>query len=354
MDAAPCQQLNPRRRETAGKPRIAVIVPAYGVAHLVPEALRSLLEQSFTQWECVVIDDGAPDDVAGAVEPFLADSRIRFLATPNHGVSAARNTAIAATSAPLIALLDGDDRLLPDYLDRMVAAMEADRDIRIATCNARIFGAVLREKQAVERWQGTGDGIHGSLSDILAREFNVYIGSVFRRDDFDAIGGFDEAMAYSEDFDLWVRLMQRGGRAFYVDAMLGEYRVRANSASSSAEKMLLGNIRVYEKAAATLEGRPESELARQLADVNRQELAFEHAIERIIDGDTQGGLENLKTLRAGSRSAIWKLSLVLWRVLPGFARPMLRMRRRANERGNTRSFFAYLPAGFSPSARECA
>ena len=74
-------------------PRVAVIVPAYGVAHLVGEALGSLQAQSLTDWECVVIDDGAPDDVAAAVAPFLGDSRIRFLATGNHGVSAARNTA---------------------------------------------------------------------------------------------------------------------------------------------------------------------------------------------------------------------------------------------------------------------
>ena len=78
------------------RPRVAVIVPAYGVAHLLGEALDSLQAQTFTEWECVVIDDGAPDDVAGAVAPYLADPRIQFLSTPNHGVSSARNTAIAS------------------------------------------------------------------------------------------------------------------------------------------------------------------------------------------------------------------------------------------------------------------
>jgi glycosyltransferase involved in cell wall biosynthesis len=81
-------------------PRVSVIVPAYGVAHLLGEALDSLLAQSFTAWECLVIDDGAPDDVAGAVAPYLADPRVRFIATANHGVSAARNRAIAEARAP--------------------------------------------------------------------------------------------------------------------------------------------------------------------------------------------------------------------------------------------------------------
>src|SRR5690606_11651153 len=89
-------------------PRIAVIVPAFGVAHLLGAALDSLQAQSFTDWEAIVIDDGAPDDVAGAVAPYLGDSRIRFLQTENRGVSAARNRAIAAARAPLVALLDGD------------------------------------------------------------------------------------------------------------------------------------------------------------------------------------------------------------------------------------------------------
>ena len=67
------------RPPAAITPRVAVIVPAYGVAHLVGEALHSLQAQTLSNWECVVIDDGAPDDVAAAVAPFLTDPRIRFV-----------------------------------------------------------------------------------------------------------------------------------------------------------------------------------------------------------------------------------------------------------------------------------
>ena len=188
-------------------PRVAVIVPAYGVAHLLGEALRSLQAQSFREWECVVIDDGAPDDVAGSVLPFLADPRIRFVATVNRGVSAARNRAIASTTAPLVALLDGDDMFDSHYLARMVPLLEDNADIRLATCNALIFGAVPRQRHCFTGPQGSGDGLTGTLSDVLDRSFGVYIGTTFRRADFDQIGGFDESMAQSEDFDFWIRLM---------------------------------------------------------------------------------------------------------------------------------------------------
>lgn len=315
-------------------PRVAVIVPAYGVAHLLGEALASLQAQTLTDLECVVIDDGAPDDVAGAVAPFLADPRIRFLATSNHGVSAARNTAIAATTAPLIALLDGDDLFRPDYLATTVPLLEGDPAIRLVTVNARIFGAVARERLCFSTKQGTGDGVRGSLSDVLDRSFGVHIGSTFRRADFDAIGGFDTKMAQSEDFDLWVRLMQLGGHAWYADAVLGEYRVRANSASSSSARLLMGSIRTYEKARAALPAAAlEQPLLARLIAESQDALDFEHAIDRVVDGDTAGGLAELRRLRSRVGGLIWALSFALWRLAPATARPMLAWRRRAHSRG---------------------
>jgi glycosyltransferase involved in cell wall biosynthesis len=315
-------------------PRVAVIVPAFGVAHLLGEALASLQAQTMPDWECVVIDDGAPDDVAGAVAPFLADPRIRFLATANHGVSAARNTAIAATSAPLLVLLDGDDLLRPEYLATTVPLLENDPAITLVTVNARIFGAVARERLCFTRKQGSSDGIRGTLSDVLDRCFNVYIGSTFRRADFDAIGGFDTKMAQSEDFDLWVRLMQRGGLAWYADQALGEYRVRANSASANLARLLMGNIRTYQKARAALSAdAPEQALLAGLIAETAAALDFEHAIDRVVDGDTAGGLAELRRLRQLVQGPVWALSFALWRLSPATARPMLAWRRRAHSRG---------------------
>lgn len=317
-------------------PRVAAIVPAYGVAHLVGEALASLQAQTMPDWECVVIDDGAPDDVAAAVAPYLSDPRIRFLSTPNQGVSAARNTAIAASTAPLLVLLDGDDLLRPDYLATTVPLLENDPAIRLVTVNARIFGAVARERLCFFKKQGTGDGVRGSLSDVLDRSFGVHIGSTFRRADFDAIGGFDTKMAQSEDFDLWVRLMQLGGYAWYADAVLGEYRVRANSASANSARLLMGAIRTYEKSRATLPAEaPEQALLTRLIAESQDALDFEHAIDRVVDGDTAGGLAELRRLRNLVGGPVWALSFILWRILPGSARPMLAWRRRAHSRGGT-------------------
>jgi len=315
-------------------PRIAVIVPAYGVAHLVGEALASLQRQTLTAWECVVVDDGAPDDVASAVQPFLADPRIRLLATNNQGVSTARNRAIHATKAPLIALLDGDDLLRSAYLETTTALLDADTSLRLVTCNASLFGAIPHERRAIEQYQGKTDGLHGTLADVLDRSFSIYIGTTFRRADFDRIGGFDPAMAQSEDFDLWVRLLMLGGRARYVDQILGDYRVRPASASANSAQMLIGNIRVYEKAAVALPpDAPEQPLLTHLLTQTRAALAFEHAIDRIITGDTHLGLAELRLHRDHVSGLVWATCFILWRIAPWLAHPMLRWRRYTHSRG---------------------
>lgn len=323
----------PTKGKESHTPRVAVIVPAYGVAHLLGEALDSLQAQTCPDWECVVVDDGAPDDVAGAVAPYLGDPRITFLETENGGVSAARNRAIAATTAPLITLLDGDDLLRPRYIEVMAAAMEGDPEARVASPNALIFGAVHEEYLCFTDKQGNGDGRTGTLSDVIDRSFGVYIGSTFRRSDFEAVGGFDTTMTHAEDFDFWVRLVLLGGHALYVDEVLADYRVRGNSASASTQKMLKGNIRTFEKALDVLDpASPDARTARAMIEDNSRQLRFEQAIDRIIDGD-HAALAELEAARGPELGRHWDLAFLVWRLVPSLAGPLLSRRRKANARG---------------------
>lgn len=335
VGAAPQSDMLSHARTCA---RVSVIVPAYGVAHLLRAALRSLQAQTLSDWECVVIDDGAPDDVAGAAAPFLDDPRIRLLTTDNHGVSAARNTAVRASSAPLVALLDGDDLLRPTYLEKMVTALEQDHDARFVSCNARIFGAVPRERLCFVESQGDDRGL-GTLGQVLDRSFGVYIGATFRRADFDAIGGFDETMAHAEDFDFWVRLLQLGGHARYVDEVLGDYRVRATSASAQTHKMIAGNIRVYEKARDRLpEGAEERALIDRLLAEQTAAIDFELAVDAVIAGGSRAEVAHMQSahMRAGQKpvGVMWRSVYRLWAVFPLLAPPMLRWRRAMHSRGS--------------------
>jgi hypothetical protein len=193
---------------------------------------------------------------------------------------------------------------------------------------------VPRERLCFEAKQGRGDGQHGDLAEVLDRSFGVYIGTTFRRSEFAKTKGFDTTFTHCEDFDMWVQLIQLGGRAGYIDEVLGEYRVRANSASASHERMLRGNLQVYDKAIATLPAdAPERALALRLASETRQAIDFEHALDRVIDGDTAGGLDALRKVKAEVGGPVWTLSFALWSLFPALARPMLAWRRRAHSRG---------------------
>lgn len=336
---APATSLSTSGIPIPGTPRVSVVVPAFGVAPYLREALASLQRQTLQEWEAVVIDDGDPA-VAKVVTPFLADPRIRFLATANHGVSAARNTAIAAAKAPLIALLDGDDLFRPGYLATTVPLLEADSSLRLVTCNARKFGAVSGERLCVERPQPARSGWEG----VLDRSFNVYIGSTFRRVDFEAVGGFDETMTHAEDLDLWVRIMRARpeGQACYVDAVLGEYRVRAQSASAQGQKLLRGSLKVQMKVRASLApGDGAIPLVEQVMNETREALAFEEAIDRIVAGQARSGLADLRRIGqhlegAHLNSPLWQIAFALWHLAPALAAPMLRWRRRAHSRGAAR------------------
>jgi hypothetical protein len=230
-----------------------VIVPAYGVAHLLGEALDSLRAQTFAEWECVVIDDGARDDVAG---------RGRAVSSPIRGSASWRPTTAASRPRAterwrherglMSRLLDGDDLYRPEYLARTVAVLDADPDARLVTCNARIFGAVPHERLCFDRKQGSGDGTAGSLGDVLDRSFGVYIGTTFRRADFDR----RRRVRREHDPCRGLRLVgpAAAARRARAPCRRGARRVpRApSSASASAAKMIAGNLRVYEKALAQL------------------------------------------------------------------------------------------------------
>jgi len=303
-------------------PRISVIVPAYGVAHLVGDALRSLLAQSFTDWEAIVIDDGSPDDVAGACAPFAGDPRVRVMLTDNGGVAIARNRAIAAARAPYLALLDGDDEFEPDYLATMVEAIEQHPDIGFVTCDATYTGLRDRAGKRFSSFHAQGGEV--TLARVMRQEFHIIAGSMMRRAAFDAIGGYDSTLRSVEDLDLWVRILAAGWRAVWLDRPLVRYRRRPGSLSMDAMTMISCAYEVYEKLIVTLAGRPEETVAREM-------LSRSVAIRRWIEGqalvnggDVSRGLDMMRD--NDDRSLRWRLAMPLMRMFPGLAAPLLRLR----------------------------
>ncbi len=311
-------------------PAVSVIVPAWGAAHLVGEALASLQAQDFTDWEAIVVDDGAPDDVAGAVAPFAAaDPRIRFLATPHGGVSAARNHAIREARAPLIALLDGDDVYRDGYLSTMIAAIGADPLLGLVTCDAIFTGQASREGRRFSEYLPQ-DG-EPTLDAVIARRVNIFIACILRREALDATGGFDETLPSSEDLDLWIRILETGWRAAIVAEPLVTYRRRPGSLSSATLKLRRDTMRMYEQAAVRLAGRPEAATAAAMAERMRDEAGWVEGEDLVIAGHVSAGIDVLHGAHAERRSPRWRMMMRVFRALPPVARPVLAWRRRQEE-----------------------
>jgi glycosyltransferase involved in cell wall biosynthesis len=301
---------------------VSVIVPAYGVAHLVGEALASLQAQHCQDWEAIVVDDGAPDDVASAVARFADDRRIRLLQTTNGGLATARNRGVAASRAPFIALLDGDDQYEPDYLDRMLAAIEADAGLGFVSCDETMFGAPRYAGRLYSSQYPMSGPV--TLERVLNREVAIIAASIIRRSAFDEVGGFDGDLRSVEDLDLWIRLLAAGWRGAILTQALVRYRRRPGSLSTQPRGMLTGSCRVYRKAAAALRGRPEGRAAERLLARYEQELRWTEGQEAILGGDVGRGVALLAG--AEQRSPRWRLALAVMRRAPWAAVPLLRLR----------------------------
>ena len=303
---------------------MTIVIPAYGVTNMLADALDSVLAQDRPDWRAIVVDDGDAR-VAPYVEPYLADPRISFLQTDNGGLPTARNRAIAASSTPYVALLDGDDMLEPDFVSAMIAAIEASPNIGFATGDATFFGA----DRAGERFSSyCAQALPATLERVIRREFNIFGLTAMRREAIEDIGGFDASLKSSEDLDAWIRLLAAGWELAYVPRPLARYRRRAGQMSGNVPVMLRTAHAVMDKARRDLAGRPEAAAAEAMCGAIERDMAVEDAFRRIAAGDRSAGVAELVRLGVGDRSPRWRRALRLMRMAPFLAPLLLKIRER--------------------------
>ncbi len=226
-------------------PKVSVIIPAYNVTAFITDALDSLRNQSFRDFETVVVNDGCPDtaNLEKALGPYRDE--IVYIKQENGGVSSARNTAIRASRGSLIALLDPDDIWEPEYLQVQTDFLDAHPEIDIVYPDAVFFGDTP--------WRGrTIMGVFPSLGEItftklVSLESRVIVGVTARRDVLMRAGLFDTSLPSAEDFDLWIRLTRMGARIACHERCLIRYRSRHGSLSRDRMELAQSVLRVYDK-----------------------------------------------------------------------------------------------------------
>lgn len=308
-------------------PAVSVIVPVYNTAAFVAEALDSILEQTFSDYEVLVVNDGSPDTelLERVLEPYAG--RIRYLRQENAGVSTARNNALAVARGRYVAMLDSDDRWHPEYLASQVAVLEADPSVHVVYPDALRFGGGP-ELRYSEQYPVGGEITFGR---VLARERQVYGGVTARTDAIVAAGMYDTGLRMAEDFELWLRILHRGGRIVYNDRVLAYYRYRPGSHTASTRAMLDNLTRVLDKVDRTMQLDPAERqvLERQIAWA-RANLALEDGKAAFHAGDMRTALHKLGEARSLSTRRNLKVALVvaLLRVVPGPLRGLYLLRER--------------------------
>lgn len=303
-------------------PALTVVIPAYGVGEMLGEALASVIAQDRPDWRAIVVDDG-DRRVRAHVEPYLVDARISLLETDNGGLPTARNRAIAHSTTPYVALLDGDDILEPDFASSLIAVLEADPGAGFATGDATFFGVDRVGELFSAYCPQAGPP---TLEKLIRREFNVFGLTMMRREAIEGIGGFDTSLRSSEDLDAWIRLMAAGWRLAHVPRPLARYRRRAGQMSGNTPVMLETAHAVMDKARRELSDRPEAAAAAEMCRRIERDMEVEEAFAHIRAGECRVGVQMLIRLGVGERSPRWRRALAVMRVAPFLAPLLLRLR----------------------------
>jgi glycosyltransferase involved in cell wall biosynthesis len=234
-------------------PRVSVVMPYYNTPiHLTETALVSVLRQTVSDWEAIVVNDGSRDEMTRALEDLLArldDRRIRYLSGPNHGASAARNRGAVAAEGEFLGLLDSDDMWQPLRLERGLQCIDVDPTITLVHTDCDVLDA--HGKMKPRSTQRTPDlaGLSGArlFRRVLQQNCIATSSVLVRRKSFLDARGFDETLERMEDKDLWLRLLLDGHRIHYLDEPLVIYRDTAGSLSKNVPKMYRDRLQLVDK-----------------------------------------------------------------------------------------------------------
>lgn len=199
-------------------PRVSVVIPCYNHGAFIEEAIASVRTQTFADHEIVVVNDGSDDHQTIKLLNDLKGERLTVLQTPNRGTAAARNAAIAHAQGEFILPLDADDRIAPLYLELAVAAIDRDPQVRVVSGRVEFFG------------ERSGEWHLPDYSPARLLVDNMLVAtSLFRRSDWQRVGGYRESLRGWEDWDFWLSVLAEGGTVERLDEVVFYYRIRRDS-----------------------------------------------------------------------------------------------------------------------------
>lgn len=229
-------------------PKISVVIPCYNQGVFLTEAIKSVLGQTYTEFEIIVVDDGSTDFETLTILDTIDNPLVKVMRTPNGGLATARNRGIAASTGTIILPLDADDLIAPTYLEKGVEVFDADSGVGVVYSMADKFGVVNGLWHLPEY-----------SPRLILKENMVFCSAMFHRESWERVGGYNKNMKHGwEDWDFWLSFCELGIRFFRIPEVLFHYRVREKSMTVSMgygqkfqmrSRLFLNHPRLYAKQA---------------------------------------------------------------------------------------------------------
>lgn len=277
-------------------PKVSVVIPTYNYARFLSESIQSVLDQTYTDFELVVVDDGSTDNTREVVESFH-DPRIRYIYQENQGVSAAQNTGTNVSVGEYICGLGSDDMYLPMNLEMKVKILNSCPEVGLVCSDAYIFdnktGNILGRywhDKPFHYWVDPERASRQPLRELLNRGCFIAPQTILiRRRVMDAVGSFDESIPTHEDWDLFIRVAQQFAIET-IDVPLLKLRRHDVSLTANWDNMYQGAVTILNKATETysFSGTELRLIKKRLARTH-----FSYGKSLVANGNTSLGREKL-------------------------------------------------------------
>jgi glycosyltransferase involved in cell wall biosynthesis len=223
-------------------PKVTVVIPAYNAMAFLPETLDRVLQQTFTDFEVLIVNDGSTDEIASWFTT-VNDDRVRLISQANQGLSGARNTGIAEARGEYIAFLDADDLWAPTKLEQQVRCLDRCPEVGLVYTWTRLVDETGKPTGVKYDSQVEGNVWQQILvGDIVCSGSSAMV----RRDCFDRVGRFDPNLSSAADFDMWTRIAAEYPFAVVKEFSI-DYRQHSSSMSRNHIKMMQDLRITFEK-----------------------------------------------------------------------------------------------------------
>jgi glycosyltransferase involved in cell wall biosynthesis len=288
-------------------PLISVIIPSYNYALYLPECVASVMKQTYSNWECIIIDDGSTDTTKQVGEQLSkSDKRIQYFFQENSGPTVARNLGVSKAKGEFIQFIDADDLIEHQKLEKQVAVFEKKSEYDLvyggvkyfrSSDKARLYDDITLEGSFPWMKNLSGKG-HIMIEALLKGNIMVISSPLIRKSLFDKFGGMSEDLYFNEDWELWTRFAMGGAQFFFEDSPDTQALVRVHESYSKDNfKMYSYGLLACLKMKAKIEGRKYNKIL--IPKINYH--------KRIID-------EHLIKLMKTDRIAAIERSLFLYRL----------------------------------------